>query len=321
MVKITGKQFLRRFGKLNNTELGEAFRHVDAIIHSRDMGFSWEEVAENLASDLDYDLNIRHWDDEDLEYDDLSRLVVLLYQKTCNSKDPNCWLVDEAIEYIMEYEDGIYDELAYGGGEEQESLIKDLNLILGFEQKKGAKPENIEALKTLIKRLEEAPGKQLKVIKGVMQDYMFHVDPNLFGGQTNDCRTVGYTVDSYMRELNPKYKDYQYTAGIDRGMSGGLMHRLEIESLFRCDKDSDVVTVDFKLHKSKHSSESVSFGDFIADLSSITINITDDKEVIQKAICDELNKNIKKVFKFLETHPEEDGITGLNEKAKYYGQL
>ena len=320
MVKITGKQFLRRFGKLKNTELGEAFRHLDAVINMHDMGFSWTEVAENLASDLGYDLNISPWDNEDLEYDELSRLVALLYQKNCNSKD--CWLVDAAIEYITEHGDTIYDGLAYGGDEEQDSLLKDLNVILRFEEKKEAKPENIEALKTLIKRLEEAPGKQLKVIKGVMQDYMFHVDLNLFGGQTNSCRTVGYTVDSYMRELNPKYKDYQYAAGIDRGMSGGLMHRLEIESLFRCDKDSNVVTVDFKLHKSRHTSEScVSFGDFIADLSSITINITDDKEVIQKAICDELNKDIKKVFKFLEEHPEEDGVTGLGGTAKYYGQL
>ena len=317
--KISCRRLLKRLQIIKNRKLGEAFYCVERLIHMCDMEWSDTEICENLACNIGYDISFwdnNNDDDKDfLEDSEVEELAILLFQKT-SREDPEA-LLDSSVEYIVDNYDIIHNEVsesesAYG------NLLNSLKEIRKFE-KKHNKTKNVEDLDEIIRKLEKVPVRQLIAIKNVMRRYMFAVDHTLFGDQTNDFSTVGRVINDYMISLNDEFEAYNYEAEINCSMSKLKPNYMGIATLFKCDKSSDIVKVDFKAIRPQYVSDScISHGIFIGDFNeSLKVDINDEDQM-KTDICNALNKCIVKLRSFLKTHEEVDSCIGLTETPVDY---
>ena len=314
---IKSKQLLKKL-QVKNHKLGDAFLILDDTIHQYDMSYDIIETAESIACCyLNYSINLYPCnDDDDLSSEQIKELMALMYQKICKTNPDS--MLDSSIKYIMENKDVIYDVLAY----DENDLNKFLNAMEEIKKFyiKNNKNKYAEKLNRFTNKLRKIPVKQLTMIKEVMREYMFYVDKDLFGMQSNDCGTVGTTVDSYMISLNKEYAKYDYAACIERNKTD-KPNSAKIAILFKCNPKSNIVSIDFKMYRSQYVSENcISYGKFVGDLGNIKVDISDENKM-QTDICNELNKHMARLLDFLKEHPEADSNVKINEVPIIYGKI
>ncbi len=287
--------------------LGEAYVLMNEVINFNDMGYSMRSNAEDAAYALGYEVSF--FEDE-FTCEKIREAYALINQRLGETLDDMCDYVISNMDVVKSY------VCEYGETKVIEALSCIKTNVESHNQADKAKK-----LDVLIEDINNMPISQLVTIKKMMRDYMFKVDEDLFGLQTNDFRTTGSIIDDFMVICNKGFSEYDYAAVINRSMSGGAAKHISIAILFSCEKNSNIAKVDFFAHREKYISErAVGYGPFVGDFGNITVDLN----VPEKAkidICNKLNESMIRLLEFCKEHPEVDTIMQLNEEAVNFGKL
>ena len=297
-------------------EIGKACSFIHYLCQYL-LNFEYEESEELscLASQVGYDIESGLYldDDEDplVGEDEVNKLRELLYQK---ASEVNPEAIFDLAQHIEQYENVIETALIAATEDERTRFKNVLLTLMKFFEEHNAPGDAKKALLEQSAWYDQFKPKQCEAIRNIMANYMFKVDKELFGQQSNTSWTAGSPVTQWDVCEDKALNDYAYVAHINRHMNGGFLSTSDIAILFKCD-DSMVSQVELKLYRRCLSGNgcTVDGGMFVGDITKFGVDLEKADEA-QSKICSELNKAILKVKKLIEEHPEADKLIYEIEK-------
>ncbi len=182
-----------------------------------------------------------------------------------------------------------------------------------------------DVLDSAIKMASKFELKKAKLMKDVLSDYMFYVDENLFGTQTNSFGTVGHIIEWDMLLEPASYFGYDMMASISPNVVSP-MHNLRFVIAVSLKNNSSRISINIYNAFTQYVSPTcVNCSGLGVRFTNITYDITNDydkdREILQKLICKALNKCYIKAEKCASKHSDFARILDIGEKVPLYPYL
>lgn len=226
---------------------GKALAYIERVICFDDMCYSLETSINEITDITECD-EIPDYNSAVMSTEEGEHILALAYAKAI-SIDTG-YVIGCAGYFLENNDDAFCNAMLYEDSDvpTETKLYKSLQEIrmLVHDQSEHL----LELTDNLLLRIEHMPLMRMKFIHRAMQDYMFHVDEELFGVQSNDFGTIVKCVDRY--DLD-EFHGYVMKAGIYQNLTDGT-NNLPILILFSCDEeDESLIHVDFKLERLRYA--------------------------------------------------------------------
>lgn len=285
---------------------GRALAYIERVFSSGDMCYSLEESINNITDITDCH-DAPEYDKDTMTEDEGWEILAKMYAYAISISEE--YVTSITGYFVIADADVFYDAMLY----EDTDTATDTKIYKAMKEIAGVITSDIlsERISEILTHMEHMPLARLKFIKRAMDGYMFSVDEDLFGVQTNSAGTVVSLTEN----------GNSMAGRITQNIAGGTTN-LPIRVLLVCDPDDEsVIHVLFELERIRFTSDKCNcvtsagsagiFTQFDYTLRGTKL----DEPALQSRICDTLEKCQLKLSALAEKCPDMNRILKPDEPA------